>query len=52
MVWIDPAKERDRWWTLVIAVMNFQLPQNAGNFLTSWEPVSLPRQTQLHEVSK
>jgi len=35
MVWIDPAKERDRWWTLLIAVMNLRVPKYAGNFLTS-----------------
>jgi hypothetical protein len=35
MDWIDLAKARDRWWTLVNAVMYFRVPQNAGNFLTS-----------------
>jgi len=35
MDWIDLAQDRDRWQTLVNAVMNFQIPQNAGNFLTS-----------------
>jgi hypothetical protein len=24
--WIDVAQDRDRWWTLVNAVMNFQAP--------------------------
>ena len=33
--WIYLAQERDRWQTLVNAVMKFRLPQNAGNFLTS-----------------
>ena len=26
MDWIDLAKERDSWWTLVNAVINFQIP--------------------------
>ena len=33
--WIDPAQDRHRWLALVNAVMNLQVPQNAGNFLTS-----------------
>ena len=24
--WIDPAQDRDRWWILVDAVMNFRVP--------------------------
>jgi len=35
MVWIDLAKDRDRWWVPVNAVMNLLAPQNAGNFLTT-----------------
>ena len=31
MDWIKLAQDRDRWWVLVNAVMNLQVPQNAGN---------------------
>jgi len=24
------------WWAVVNAVLNVRVPQNAGNFLTSW----------------
>jgi hypothetical protein len=34
----------------VNTVMNFRVPLNAGNFLTSWEPVSFSRRTLLHGV--
>ena len=33
MDWIDLAQDRDRWWGLVNAVMNLQVPYNAGEFL-------------------
>jgi hypothetical protein len=32
---IELAQDRDRWQELVNEVMNFQFPQDAGNFLTS-----------------
>jgi hypothetical protein len=32
MDWIDMAQDRDRWRTLVIAVMKIRVPKNVGNF--------------------
>jgi len=33
--WIDLARDRDRWRTVVKAVMNFLIASNARDFLTS-----------------
>jgi len=52
MDWIGLAQDRDRWRTLVSAVMNIWVPLNAGNFLTSCKPVSFSRRTLYHGVSK
>ena len=52
MNWIGLAQDRDRWRTLVSAVMNLGVPWNAGNFLTSWKPVSFSRRTVHRGVSE
>jgi len=41
--WIAMAQYRDRWRAFVNEVLNIRFPQNAGNFLISWGPVSFSR---------
>jgi len=50
--WIGLAQDRDRWRTLMSAVMNLRVPWNAGDFLTSCKPFSCSRRTLHHGVSK
>ena len=52
MDWIGLAQDRDRWRTLVSAVMNLRVSWIAGNFLTTCKPVSFSRRTLYHGVSK
>jgi hypothetical protein len=51
MDWIEMAKDRDRWWALVVVVMNLRVPENGGNFLSICKMVSFSRRSLLHGVS-
>jgi len=50
MDWIELAQDGDRWWALINPVIKLRALYIAGNFLASWEPVSLSRRTLLHGV--
>jgi hypothetical protein len=52
MEWDELAQDRDRWRTLVNAVMILRVPYSAGNFLTSCKLVSFSRRTVLYAVNK
>jgi hypothetical protein len=47
MDWIDLAQDRDH--VLVNMVMNFQVPQNCGKFLSNCTIGGFSRRAQLHE---
>jgi len=35
MDWVSLVQDTDRWWSLVNAALNFRVPLNVGNILTS-----------------
>jgi hypothetical protein len=49
MDWIDLAHDRDQWQALVNTVMNFQVPENAGKFLSVCTIGSFSRRAQLRK---
>jgi hypothetical protein len=50
--WIELAPNRNRWQAIVNAVINFWIPWNARNFLTSCKPGSLSWRILLLGISK
>jgi hypothetical protein len=48
---MDLAQDRNQWRALANTVMNLQLPQIPGNFLSSCATGGFSRKAQLHEVS-
>ena len=48
---IEFAQDRDRWRTLVNAVMNLRISLNVEDFLTVREPVAYSGRTVLHAAS-
>ena len=45
------AQDMNRWWAVVSAVMNLQVPRNAGDLLTGQGTVSFSRSTADRIVS-
>jgi hypothetical protein len=47
--WIDLTQDKDQWRALVNTIMNLQVPENAGKFLSSCPIGRFLRRAQLHE---
>jgi hypothetical protein len=49
MEWINLVQDMDQWRVLVNMVMNFQVPQNAGKFLSSCTIGSFSKRAELRK---
>jgi hypothetical protein len=50
--WMELAQDMDSWQALVKTVRNLRVPKMWGISWLAAEPVSFPRRTLLHGVSK
>ena len=48
--WVYLVHDRDRRGAVVKAVVNLLVPQDVGNFLTSWDSVSFSGRILLHRI--
>ena len=51
MDWMELVQDRNRRRALMTSLMKLRVPENAGNFLTSWKPVGFSRSTLVRGVT-